>query len=80
MQIVTSSQDPQFYITKHLRVIYHECFIGLCTFKDYRYHVELHKNTTPVVHPVRENALALIPKLDKELDNMHAAGIIVPVD
>ena len=33
-----------------------------------------------VVHPVRKIALALIPKLDKELDSMLADGIIVPVE
>ena len=30
--------------------------------------------------PVRKIALALIPKLDKELDSMLADGIIVPVE
>ena len=33
-----------------------------------------------MVHPVRKIALALIPKLDKELDSMLADGIIVPVE
>ena len=33
-----------------------------------------------MVHPVRKIALALIPKLDKELDSMLAGGIIMPVD
>ena len=33
-----------------------------------------------MVHSVRKIALALIPKLDKELDSMLADGIIVPVE
>ena len=33
-----------------------------------------------MVHPVRKIALALIPKLDKELDSMLADGIVVPVE
>ena len=33
-----------------------------------------------MVHPVKKIALALVPKLDKELDNMLTDGIIVAVD
>ena len=33
-----------------------------------------------MVHPVRKTALALIPKLDKELESMLGDGIIMPVD
>ena len=49
-------------------------------FKNYKYHIELDKNAKPVVHPVRKIAVALICKLDKELDSILADGIIVPVD
>ena len=60
--------------------MYPECFTGMGTFKNYKYHIEADKNTEPVVHPVRKIALALIPKPDKELDSMLADGIIVPVE
>ena len=33
-----------------------------------------------MVHPVRRIELALIPKLDKQLNSMPADGIIVPVE
>ena len=65
---------------QQLREMYPECFTGVGTFKNYKYHIELDKNAKPVVHPVRKIALALIPKLDKELDSMLADGIIVPID
>ena len=60
--------------------MYHECFTGIGTFKNYNYHIELDENAKPVVYPVRKIALALIPKLDKELDSRLADGIIVPAD
>ena len=55
-------------------------FKGIGTFKKYKFHIELDKNVKPVVHPVMKIAVALIPKLDKALDNMLADGIIVPVE
>ena len=60
--------------------MYPECFTGIGTFKNYKYHIELDKNANPVVHPVRKIVLALIPKLDKEIDSMLADGIIMPVE
>ena len=60
--------------------MYPECFTGIGTFKNYKYHTELDKKAMLVVHPVRKIALALIPKLDKELDSMLADRIIVPVE
>ena len=60
--------------------MYPECFTAIGTLKTYKYHIELDKNAKPVVHPVRKIALALIPKLDKELDSMLADGITVPVE
>ena len=60
--------------------MYPECFTGIGTFKSYKCHIELDINAKPVVHPVRKTALALIPKLDKDLDSMLTDGIIVPVE
>ena len=60
--------------------MYLECFTGIGTFKNCKYNIELDKTVKPLVHPVRKIALALIPKLDKELDNMLADGIVVPVE
>ena len=71
---------PSINRRKLLRARYPECFTGIGTFKNYKYHIELDKNAKPVVHPVRKIALALILKLDKESDSMLADGIIVPVD
>ena len=71
---------PSITSREQLRTMYPECFTGIDTFKNYKYHIELDKNAKPVVHPVKKIALTLIPKLDKELDNMLADGIIVPVD
>ena len=47
---------------------------------NYNYYIELDTNAKLVVHPVQKIVLALIPKLDKELDSMLAGGIVVPVD
>ena len=71
---------PSISSTEQLRAMYPECFAGIGTFKNYKYHIELDKNAKPVVHPVRKIALALIPKLHKELDSMLADGITVPVE
>ena len=69
---------PSFNSREQLRTIYPEYFTGIGTFENYKYHIELDKNAKPVVNSVRKIALALIPKLDKELDS--ADGINVPVD
>ena len=60
--------------------MYPECFKGIGTFKNYKYHIELNKNDKPVIQPVRKIALVQITKPDKELDSMLTDGIIVPVD
>ena len=60
--------------------MYPVCFTGISTFKNYKYHIELDRHAKPVVHPERKIALALILKLDKELDSILADGIIVPVE
>ena len=65
---------------EQLRAMCPECFTGIGTCKNYKYHIELDKNAKLLVHPVRKIALALIPKLDKELDSMLADGIILQVD
>ena len=65
---------------EQLRAMYPECFKGIGTIKNYKYHIELDKNAKPVVHPVRKIALALIPKQDKDFNGMVADGIIVPVE
>ena len=71
---------PSISSRNQLRAMYPECFLGIGTFKNYKYHIELNKNAKPVVHPMRTIALVLIPKLDTELDSMLADGIIVPLD
>ena len=56
--------------------MYPECFTGIGTFKNYKYHIELDKNAKWVVHPERKIALALIPKLDKELESNNYMNLI----
>ena len=63
-----------------LKEMYPECFSGIGTFKNYRYHIELNPKVKPVVHPPRKIALSLQSKLEKELDEMVKQGIIDPVD
>ena len=46
---------PSISSREQLRAIYPECFTGIGTFKNYKYHIELDKNAKP----------ALIPKPDK---------------
>ena len=75
-----ATEAPLINNRSQLRAMYPGCFTGICTFKNYKYHIELNKNAKPVVHPTRKIVLALIPKLDKELDSMLADGIIVSVD
>ena len=60
--------------------MYPECFSGIGTFKNYRYHIELDPKVKPVIHPPRKIALSLQPKLERELNEMVKQGIIVPVD
>ena len=60
--------------------MYLECFSGICTFKNNRYHIELDSKVKPVIHPPWKIALSLQPKLERELDDMVKQGIIVPVD
>ena len=71
---------PSISSRQQLRAMYPKCFAGIGIFKNYKYHIELDKNAKPVVHPVRKISLALIPKLDKELDTMLADGIVMPVE
>ena len=71
---------PSINSREQLREMYCECCTGIGTFKNYKYLIELDKNSKPVVQPVQKIALALIPKLDKELDSMLADGMIIPVD
>ena len=63
-----------------LKEMYPECFSGIGTFRNYRYHMELDPKVKPVIHPPKKIALSLQPKLEKELDEMVKQGIIVPVD
>ena len=63
-----------------LREMYPECFSGIGTFTNYRYHTELDPKVKPVIHPPRNIALPLHPKLERELDEMVKQGSIVPVD
>ena len=60
--------------------MYPECFSGIGTFKNYRYHIELDPKVKPVIHPPRKIALSLQPKLERELDEMVKQVVIVPVD
>ena len=60
--------------------MYPECFGGIGTFKNYKYHIEIDKSIKPVVHGVRKVALALIPRLDQALDKMEKDGIIVKMN
>ena len=60
--------------------MYAECFSGIGTLKNYRYHIELDPKVKPVVHLPRKIALSLQPKLEKELEEMVKQGIIVSVD
>ena len=76
----TMKSRPSINSREQLRVMYPECFTGIGTFRNYKYHIELDKNVKPVVHILRKIALALIPKLDKDLDSILADGIIIPVD
>ena len=71
---------PSISSREQLRAMYPECFTGIGTFKNHKYHIELNKNAKPLVYPVRKIALALFPKLDKELHGTLADGIIVPVE
>ena len=60
--------------------MYPECFNGIGKFKDYKYHISIEENAKPVVHPARKVALALQPKLKKELESLVKQGIITPVE
>ena len=71
---------PSINSRQQQRAMYPECFTGIGTFKNYKYHIELDKNAKPVVHLVRKIVLALITKVAKVLDSMLADGIIVPVE
>ena len=71
---------PQINSKGELKEMYPECFSGIGTFTNYRYHIELDPKVKPVIHPPRKIALSLQPKLERELDEMVKQGIIVPVD
>ena len=56
---------PPVSSREQLREMYPECFGGIGTFKNYKYHIEIDKSVKPVIHGVRKVALALIPRLDQ---------------
>ena len=74
------SYRPPISSREQLREMYPECFGGIGTFKNCKYHIEIDKSVRPVVHGVRKVALALIPRLDQALDKMEKDGIIVKVN
>ena len=65
---------------EQLETMYSECFDGIGKFKDYKYHVSIEENAKPVIHLTRKVALALQPKLKKELESLVEQGIITPVE
>ena len=71
---------PQVSSKQELKEMYPECFSGIHTSKNYRYHIELDPKVKPVIHPPRKKTLSLQPKLERELDESVKQGIIVPVD
>ena len=54
--------------------MYPQCFNG--KFRNYEYHIKLEDNAKSVITPVRKIVVALISKLEKELQNMFDHGII----
>ena len=74
------STRPTICSKDELKEMYPECFSGVGTFKNYRYHTELDLKVKPVIHPQRKIALSLQPKWERELDEMVKQGIIVLVD
>ena len=71
-QLITSKEQ--------LKNMYPDCFNGIGKFKDYKYHIGIEENAKPVVHPARKVALALQPKLKKELESLVEQDIITPVE
>ena len=71
---------PQIKSKRELKQMYPECFLGIGTFKNYRYHIELDSKVKPVIYPPKKIALSLQPKLERELEDMVKQGIIVLVD
>ena len=58
---------PPIMSKEQLKNMYPECFTGIGKFKNYKYHISIEENAKSVVHPARKAALALQPKLKKEL-------------
>ena len=71
---------PPISSRQQLREMHLECFGGIGTFKNYKYHTKINKSVKPVVHGVRKVALALIPRLDQALDKIEKDGIIVKMN
>ena len=65
---------------EQLKNMYPECFDGIGKYKDYKYHISIEENAKPVAHPARKVALALQPKLKKELEPLVEQGIVTPVE
>ena len=49
---------PPISSREQLREMYPECFWGIGTFKNYKYHIEIDKSVKLVVHGVKENSLS----------------------
>ena len=45
---------PQISSKGELKEMYPECFSGIGTVKNYRYHIELDPKVKPVIHPPRK--------------------------
>ena len=67
---------PPIASKEMLKQMYPECFSGIGTFKNFKYHIDIDKTVKPVIHAPRKYALSLIPKIEKELDNMLENGIL----
>ena len=58
---------PLIMSKEQLKNMYPECFDGIDKFIDNKYNISIEENAKPVVHLERKIALALQPKLKKEL-------------
>ena len=65
---------PQINSKGELKEMYPECFSGIGTFKNYRYHIELDPKVKPVIHPPIKIALSLQPNVEREPEEMVKQG------
>ena len=56
---------PPIASKEMLKQMYPECFSGIGTFKNFKYHIDIDKTVKPVIHAPRKYALSLIPKIER---------------